>query len=150
VAELLADFTEENDPHPPLFDEALATLEALGKVSSAPGMRVARFELVLLRELGYYPALESCTGCAVAAAAQAMSFSVTAGGILCPGCRVRQRDCRPLSLGSLAALRQLGEQPDAWQQQRPEAIRAEVRQVLGHYITYLLGHRPRLLPYLGS
>src|SRR6516162_5091136 len=30
VAELLADWTEDYDPHPPLFDEALATLEALG------------------------------------------------------------------------------------------------------------------------
>src|SRR5947209_2969993 len=30
LAELLADWTEENDPHPGLFDEALATLEDLG------------------------------------------------------------------------------------------------------------------------
>src|SRR5438309_11363236 len=30
VAELLADWTEENDPHPALFDEALDTLDELG------------------------------------------------------------------------------------------------------------------------
>src|SRR5947207_14878032 len=30
LAELLADWTEENDPHAGLFDEALATLEDLG------------------------------------------------------------------------------------------------------------------------
>ena len=30
VAELLADWTEEYDPHPVLFDEALETLDALG------------------------------------------------------------------------------------------------------------------------
>src|SRR5215468_9157074 len=30
VAELLADWTEEYDPHPALFDEAVATLEMLG------------------------------------------------------------------------------------------------------------------------
>src|SRR5438046_1376391 len=30
VAELLADWTEEYDPHPVLFDEAVATLEMLG------------------------------------------------------------------------------------------------------------------------
>src|SRR6516165_4049037 len=31
IAELLADWTEEYDPHPSLFDEALATLRDLGK-----------------------------------------------------------------------------------------------------------------------
>src|SRR5712671_5667135 len=30
IAELLADWTEDYDPHPSLFDEALATLETLG------------------------------------------------------------------------------------------------------------------------
>src|ERR1700757_2081463 len=30
VAELLADWTEDYDPHPALFDEALATLRAVG------------------------------------------------------------------------------------------------------------------------
>ena len=31
-----------------------------------------------------------------------------------------------------------------------EKVRGEVRRFLGHYITYLLGRRPKLLPYLGS
>src|SRR5213076_2589420 len=62
VAELLSDWTEDYDPHPLLFDEALATLEELG-ISAEPGkppatgLRLARFELVLLRELGYSPRL---------------------------------------------------------------------------------------------
>jgi hypothetical protein len=29
-------------------------------------------------------------------------------------------------------------------------VRAELRRVLNDYVTYLLGRRPRLLPYLGS
>src|ERR1700676_2816455 len=42
VAELLADWTEEYDPHPALFDEALATLDHLGAArpageTAAPG-----------------------------------------------------------------------------------------------------------------
>src|SRR6516165_2896827 len=32
IAELLADWTEEYDPHPSLFDEALATLETVGEL----------------------------------------------------------------------------------------------------------------------
>ena len=48
VAELLADWTEDYDPHPTLFDEALQTLEALGTPETATGPRLVRFEMVLL------------------------------------------------------------------------------------------------------
>src|SRR5258708_2008063 len=37
VAELLADWTEDHDAHPGLFDEALATLDALGGTETGPG-----------------------------------------------------------------------------------------------------------------
>ena len=53
VAELLADWTEDYDPHPVLFDEALAALDVVGMPGVATGPRLMRFELVLLRELGY-------------------------------------------------------------------------------------------------
>ena len=64
IAELLADWTEEDGPHPNLFEEALATLADLGQPDVPTGPRLARFELVLLRELGYSPTLESCAVCA--------------------------------------------------------------------------------------
>jgi DNA repair protein RecO (recombination protein O) len=69
VAELLADWTEDDDPHPALFDEALDALAHLGAArppgeAGAPdAARLMRFELVLLRELGYSPALAVCAGC---------------------------------------------------------------------------------------
>src|SRR5213079_2445655 len=47
LAELLADWTEDYDPHPVLFDETLATLEGLGAPDVATGTRLAHFELVL-------------------------------------------------------------------------------------------------------
>src|SRR5438132_5601426 len=113
IAELLSDWTEDYDPHPVLFDEALATLRSLGQPakiedrgsriedssrslqssildsessilnpqsskSPSPGPRLARFELVLLRELGYMPALTSCAVCGQElqpGAAQAVSGS---------------------------------------------------------------------------
>src|SRR2546426_11814030 len=59
LAELLADWTEDYDPHPFLFDEALATLRDLGQPGIVTGLRLARFELVLLRELGYGPVLDA-------------------------------------------------------------------------------------------
>src|ERR1700676_2629746 len=69
VAELLEDLTEEHDPHPLLFDAALETLEYLGSPRDgepAVGPAVVRFELVLLQELGYSPALDGCAACGAA------------------------------------------------------------------------------------
>jgi DNA repair protein RecO (recombination protein O) len=150
VAELLADWTEENDPHPHLFDEALVALQDLAESAGteAVGLRVARFELVLLRELGYSPLLDVCAVCHRPAAANAPAFSSAAGGVVCADCAPRQRDRRPLSAACHEALRRLSASGDAWRHPWDAAVRAELRQLLGGYITYLLGRRPRLLPYL--
>ena len=63
MAELLGDWTEDYDPHPQLFEETLETLRALGTPGVPTGPRLLRFEMVLLRELGYAPILETCAVC---------------------------------------------------------------------------------------
>jgi DNA repair protein RecO (recombination protein O) len=152
VAELLADWTEECDPHPALFDEAVATLEDLGTGEGAGiglGPRLARFELVLLRELGYCPVLDRCANCGGAIGSKAL-FGPEAGGLLCWRCQGRPRDARLISWPTVEALRALLEQSESWRRPWDEGTRAELRQVLGLYVTYVRGRRPRLLPYLGS
>ena len=96
-----------------------------------------------------------------------LSFSAAAGGVLCPACSnqsphaalsplvgregsVKGRDGRPLSLPAWQALVAWNESGEAWRVAWDPVVRAEVRQVLGQYVTYLGGRRPRLLPYLGS
>ena len=56
--------------------------------------------------------------------------------------------CRPSP--ARQALRDLGGAGEAWRRVEDPGARAEVRQVLDHYVSYLMGRRPRLLPYLGS
>ncbi len=148
VAELLADWTEEYDPHPCLFDEALLALQDLAEPTDAVGPRLARFELVLLRELGYSPLLDVCAACHAPASCNGPAFSAAAGGVVCAACAPQQRDRRPLSPACHAALRELSTSGGAWRRPWDAAVRAELRQVLGGYVTYLLGRRPRLLPYL--
>ncbi len=155
IAELLSDWTEDYDPHPALFEEALAALRAFGvagpqQKQSATSLRLARFELVMLRELGYSPALDHCAGCQSSLTGPSVAFSAAAGGLLCPSCQPRQRDRRPLKPETREALLALSESEDAWQRAWSPAARNELRQVLGQYVTYLMGRRPRLLPYLGS
>lgn len=157
VAELLGDWTEDYDPHPVLFDEALAVLEDLGTPGVPTGLRLARFELVFLRELGYSPVLRGCAACAAeeeavapAGAAQPRAFAPSAGGMVCAQCQPRFRDRCLLRPDAWQALVALNDSADAWTQAWGADARAQVRQVLNHYVTHLRGKRPRLLPYLGS
>jgi DNA repair protein RecO (recombination protein O) len=150
IAELLGDWTEECAPHPPLFEEARATLGCLGQPGILIGPRLARFELVFLRELGYGPALETCAACAAVLSENGLAFSAAGGGVVCPVCQPGQRDRRTLTPAAWQALRQLSDRGDAWQQVQDSSVRRDVRQVLNDYVTYLSGRRPRLLPYLGS
>jgi DNA repair protein RecO (recombination protein O) len=149
VAELLADWTEDYDPHPVLFDEAVATLRALGASEVPTGLRLLRFETVLLRELGYAPVLGPCAGCRQPLpSAGALVFSPAAGGLVCGACRVSRRGEATLSRQGLEALGRLAD-PDAWRSVEP-GPRAELRRLYNAYISYLLGRRPRTMPYLGS
>jgi DNA repair protein RecO (recombination protein O) len=153
IAELLADWTEEYDPHPALFDEALNALTCLGGPQGGEvetGTRVMRFEMVLLRELGYAPSLAVCAACAVLLGGGGLAFSPAAGGVLCPACQKGHRGWRTLSAPAWRTLQLLAEDGDAWRRPGDDAARAEVRQLLGQYVTYRMGRRPRLLPYLGS
>jgi DNA repair protein RecO (recombination protein O) len=154
VAELLADWTEDYDPHPCLFDEALAALRAFGSSTSAvegtiTALRLARFEIAMLRELGYGPALDACAVCGNPVDGD-RSFSAVAGGVVCRDCRGKQRDRRNLSPEAWELLRALSRVGEPWQRAWGRAARTEVRQVLGQYVTTLRGRPPRLLPYLGS
>jgi DNA repair protein RecO (recombination protein O) len=155
VAESLTDWTEDYDPHPVLFDEALDALDAFGSEvgpgRAIPiGLRVMRFEMVLLRELGYSPALETCAACETAVAPPGLVFSAAAGGVVCKACGPQQRERRALSAGAWQMLIALAQPGGGWNRPWDDVVRGEVRQVLGHYVTYLLGRRPRLLPFLGS
>jgi DNA repair protein RecO (recombination protein O) len=151
VAELLADGTQDYDPHPVLFDVALGTLRNL---ENQPDVFAAMsaFEVVWLRELGYSPRLDACATCGaevVPAGAIRVMFSPAAGGTLCPSCGPGASDRRWLTVAALEVLRTLAAQCDQPQPARvPVAQRTEVRQLLSHAVSYVLGRRPRMLGYL--
>ena len=62
------------------------------------GLRLARFELVFLRELGYSPVLRRLCGLRARRGAIAIPScepsAPSAGGMLCPACQPRHRDRR--------------------------------------------------------
>jgi len=150
VAELLADWTEDYDPHPLLFDEARSTLQELGTDARTTPLRLVRFELVLLRELGYRPELETCGVCGSAVTGERLAFSPALVSVICPACQPGRRERRPVSPAAWQALQELGGSGEAWQRDWGPAVPGELRRLLGETITFLMGRRPRLLPYLGS
>jgi DNA repair protein RecO (recombination protein O) len=150
VAEMLGDWTQDHDPHPKLFDEAILTLRNLGQPDIVIGACLAHFELVLLRELGYCPALDFCADCGAALSGQGLAFSAAGGGVLCAACQPGHRDKRPLREWTWRALERLQSSGESWREVQDPHLCSEVRQLLNHFVTYLLGRRPRLLPYLGS
>jgi DNA repair protein RecO (recombination protein O) len=161
AAELLADGTQDYDPHPQLFDAAVTFLRRLGSVDSAGGptadigdvsASLSAFELVWLRELGYSPRLDACAACGAESAPPGLTarvaFSPSAGGVICPACTAAASDRRFLTASAWSALRGLVTAgPDATPDM-PAAGHVEVRQVLGQAVSYVLGRRPKLLGYL--
>ncbi|MGE3818476.1 MAG: DNA repair protein RecO [Isosphaeraceae bacterium] len=155
VAELLTELTDFHDPHPKLFDAAVVTLRHLGEPRFRD-RRVFRFELACLRELGHMPVLDSCSHCGEVAVTSSegrgtYAFGLATGGILCPGCRPGQPHVATLSGTTLEALRSLAAPGAGWRSLDPSpASMGPVRATLGAVVSHLMGHRPRMLPYLAT
>ena len=151
VAELLGELTDENDPHPKLFDLADETLAALA-AGEPVARRVIRFELGMLRLLGHMPSLETCAECGAAVTASGrIAFGQIDGGVLCNQCRAGKKQVALVSAGVLKTMAQLAD-PESQTWQRIEispSILGELRGVLNHYLQNLLGHKPRMHEYLG-
>ncbi len=108
VAELLAELTDDYDPHPELFDLADQTLAALQDEPQV-GRLVLRFELAAVRLLGHAPALTRCAECGAAVGSEGrVAFGQISGGALCARCRPGKRQVVSLSQAAWQALRDAG------------------------------------------
>ncbi len=152
VAELLNSLTDDYDPHPDLFDAASQTLAVLQSVDGVAPV-LLRFEMTALRLLGHLPSLDTCAECGTKVDQSGRTpFSQRAGGVLCESCRVGQKQVISISAGALAMMVQLAEasaEPDPVPP-LDERHYGEVRAVLNHYWSHLLGREPRMQRYLGS
>jgi DNA repair protein RecO (recombination protein O) len=151
VAELLQELTDPGDAHPALFQAANRMLFELDQGAPVPSL-VLRFELVLLRELGLLPSLDTCVGCGVAVEPQGrVAFGLLAGGTLCGACRMGQQQVVSVSAGALKALlRFAAVDEEPWRRgeiDRPTG--GELRGLLNRYFAHVLGHRPKMHKYLG-
>ncbi len=152
VAELLAELTDDHDPHPELFDAAEETL--LGLAGDGPVVPlVVRFELTALRLLGHLPSLDTCVECGQPVEpAGRVAFGLLAGGVLCGECRAGKRQVVSISAGVLRSMIALADADGRrWRDVvLDQNTRGELWAVLNHYITHLLGHKPKMHDYLAG
>ena len=150
VAELLGELTDENDPHPELFDLADETLEALA-AADAVHRWLVRFELGALRLLGHVPSLDRCAECGTPIeSAGRIAFGAIHGGALCKGCRAGKTQVVSVSAGVLRTMALLAEpRGQAWRRiELDPRLLGPLRGVLNHYFVNLLGRKPRMHDYL--
>jgi len=150
VAELLDIGTEPHDPHPILFDEAIATLAQLNEASD-PRFAILRFELLLLREIGNLPGFTHCSVCKTeATASRGSKFWVTASGLLCEACGRPEYDHAAIQPGSVRLLQLLSSDsaPDFAQLSPPASQTKEVRRIVTAAVCHALDRKPKMLGYL--
>lgn len=104
VTELVSQFTADHIANRPLFQLLLETLEQLCQTNNHE-LILRYFESHLLNEVGYRPQLQQCVACHQPLEPVTNSFCASAGGILCPGCRISQPSSYPLSVNALKVLR---------------------------------------------
>ncbi len=152
VAELLNELTDVGDPHPDLFDAADRALAALGQAAPVRPL-VLRFELAALRILGHLPALDGCAECGASVATTGrVPFGLLSGGVLCSRCRAGKKQVVSVSGRVLEVLRHFAATgPDAAVEETIDpAVHGELRGVLNHYWTHLVGHPLQMHQYLGA
>lgn len=151
VAELLSSLTEDNDPHPLLYQDTLHALDSF-REDTDPGPALARFELRLLLITGHLPAFDACVLCGQPTTSGKGPWAMwqAQGGVICRNCQQPQYKSHPLQTGTLRVLNtlalddgSLGSRINISKQQCEE-----IRTLTTSSITYLLGKRPRLMRYV--
>jgi DNA repair protein RecO (recombination protein O) len=152
LAELLASLSEEYDPHPVWYDEAVRTLDRLEKGDNSR-LAIVRFELATLREIGQLPSLDACIVCGTPAEGNTpFGFWVSQGGLICRNCRPAEYRHHAVQPGTLAILRRLAAESDAALDRlivSPPQLQ-QMRQLMTTALSHILGHRPKMLRYLQS
>ena len=105
-AELVDRLTPERSEGNPVFRLLGETLSLLDREQELD-LALRRFDLRLLDELGYRPALERCAVCDRRLEPAANFWSADAGGVVCGACASEGLVAEPLSLNALKVLRLL-------------------------------------------
>lgn len=171
LIELLALMTDDLDPHPELFDAAVAAIAGIDSADGVGNQRLLRdellkFEICMLDLLGHLPMLTQCVDCGrEKTTMNRVHFGLNHGGVICHQCRKSKQNIVSLSSEGLELLLMMTEEgnrvgnplreqlaasaSESWQPSAHQAY-PEVRALVSKYILHLIGYPPRLQKYLGN
>lgn len=148
VAEMLRLLLDDHEPHPDVYELTIRCLQQIdgdGNVAAA----LAFFDLQVLRMLGHAPGTDRCTDCGGEVPDQRrIAFSLDAGGIVCPGCRSRQRSTISVRNQVLEQIRRLQSATAQIPSEIATDLHGELRAILNRYIQTVVGSVPRMQSYL--
>lgn len=154
VAEVLAGFTEDYDPHPQLFDSAQWALEQFAGEGDIR-LPLLKFELVALQEVGQLPSLEVCGLCGESIDVQSsFTYRISHSGVICATCRENEYSSvdsyHQIHAGTLALMKNLANGSDRNSTRLTASSQQlrEMRSILTSAVTTILGRRPKSLRYI--
>ncbi len=140
VAELINEFTEENDPNDRLFDIFSNTLTGISADTDVT-VRLLTFEIKMLRILGYLPEWGRCVNCKSSVQQKPeVYFDAREGGVLCSACQEKSQGGILVPTGAILIARRLAD----LNLQKLERIKiqlsicVEIEKMLRYHITFIL------------
>lgn len=152
LCELVDRMMAEREPNAEVFDLLLSALYLLQRGPAHPDVIVHSFELHLLAERGYQPALNRCVRCGAetTGAGRRYGFSPSLGGALCAADRFATEDAIAVSADSLALMYRLttGQPEDLIALGPDPRPLRETAKCLRWYIRYRIEHDLRSAEFL--
>jgi DNA repair protein RecO (recombination protein O) len=137
AAELVDRSTEERADNFALYKLLLQTLRRLSS-EAALDLTLRHFEISLLDQLGYRPALDHCVSCSTVVDGEGTRFAPALGGAICSSCRPPDTPVFGLSNEALSALRVLqgGDLHELHSLAVDASLAGEIERVLRQAIHY--------------
>jgi DNA repair protein RecO (recombination protein O) len=145
AASLLADFTEEMDPHETLYTALIDSLKAW-RGGESPEKALIRFELTLFTEIGLGPVWDACSRCKGSlSTSPRVSFHTRQGGMLCGRCSSAMGQTHPVSFEALKVLANPANSEAA-----DREVWIEAHELLTWYATEILGRKSPIMRFLSQ
>ena len=152
VAEMLRLLTDQNDPHPEIYDLAIQTLSQIDSAAadaSTVACALIGFDLQALRMLGHAPSTCKCTQWGdIVPRTTRMVFAVIGGGVVCKKCRSRQHQTVSVRREVIEEIERLQSPNIQFPTSTAVSVYGELRAVMNRYLQALLGMQPRMQSFL--
>ncbi len=143
AADLLAEFTEDQDPHEILYEAFYQTLSELER-TEVPVKILVSFEAALLREIGLTPQWHRCCQCTRELPPnQRLYFSSSQGGMLCRDCEPHVQEKRFVEPEVIKALQNIQALETA-----DSRVVVEAHEVLSYHQRELLGKQTNIMKFV--